>query len=50
MKKKHLWFLIPMAFTMIFAELIQNKINISLALLSFGCIGYTYWIALIKNE
>jgi hypothetical protein len=50
MKKKHLWFLLPLAFAMILAELCSNHSPISLALLNFGCMSYTYWIALIKNE
>ena len=50
MKKKHLWFLLPTAFAMIFGELCSNQSPISLALLSIACMGYTYYIALIKNE
>jgi hypothetical protein len=50
MKKKHLWFLLPLAFAMIFAELMIRDINISLTLLSLGCMIYTALIALIKNE
>jgi hypothetical protein len=50
MKKKHLWFLLPLSFTMIFAELMIRGMNISLTLLSLACMIYTALIALIKNE
>ena len=50
MKKKHLWFLLPTAFTMIFAELMIRYMNISLILLSLASMIYTALIALIKNE
>jgi hypothetical protein len=50
MKKKHLWYLIPIAFAMIFSELIENRMNLSLAILSLACMVYTFFIALNKPD
>ncbi len=50
MKKKHLWFLIPTIFAMLFAELSLNKVNICFSILSLVCMGYTFFIALIKQN
>lgn len=50
MKKKHLWFLLPTVFAMIFGELCSNQSPISLALLSMACMGYTFCIALSKQD
>jgi hypothetical protein len=50
MKKKHLWFLLPTVFAMIFVELMIRHINISLSLLSLVCMIYTSLIALNKQD
>ena len=50
MKKKHLWFLLPTVFAMIFGELVSSLSSISLCLLSMVCLGYTFFIALNKQD
>ena len=50
MKKKHLWFLLPTAFAMIFAELTMRKMNFSLGILSLACMVYTILVALNKQD
>lgn len=49
MKKKHLWFLLPTAFAMIFVESLLNNVPPSLLVLSLVCVAYTFVLALDKN-
>ena len=50
MKKKHLWFLLPLIFAMLFGWLAKNNIHISLSILALSCLGYTFFIALTKQD
>ena len=50
MKKKHLWFLLPTGFAMIFAELVMRRMNFSLAILSLACLVYTLLVALNEQD
>jgi len=50
MKKKHLWFLLPTAFAMIFIELAINRFPASLCLLGMAGMTYTFVIALNKQH
>lgn len=50
MKKKHLWFLLPTAFGVAFAEIGCKKMDSSLAIISLVFMAYTYWIALNKQD
>lgn len=50
MKKKHLWFLIPTFFAMIFAELTNINFNIAIVILPFILMIYTLIIAFNKQN
>ena len=50
MKTKHLWFLIPTFFAMIFVELININFNAAIVILPLILMIYTLIIALNKND